>query len=159
LFVDSTNWRFYVILGQKSLEKFSVTPVGIAFKSFYDAKIASNESSLAIYQSKSDAKVTDDFFQSSKTHWENLRKFINEILPPYLPDSGFIGGERPGEDDFHVAAWLARITATTGGNPDKDGVKALEKELGGPVPTKIANYWNSWSERESWKITYSEGLH
>ena len=85
--------------------------------------------------------------------------FIKDILPGYLPDSGFIGGERPGEDDFHVAAWLARIAATLGGDAGKDGVHALEKELGVPVPDKVANYWAAWSERESWKITYREGLH
>ena len=76
-------------------------------------------------------------------------------MPGYLPESGLIGGERPGEDDFHVGAWLARIVSTTGGKE----VSALEAELGQPVPPKVVSYWNAWSERDSWKKVYAQGLH
>jgi len=144
---------------QTALEKYSATPHAVPFKSFYEAKISGNGNLLAIYQAKVPDHVKNGFFESSKQHWENLRVFIKETLPGYLPESGFIGGERPGEDDFHVAAWLARIAATLGGDAGKDGVKVLEKELEGPVPNKVANYWAAWSERESWKVTYREGLH
>jgi len=144
---------------QKALEKFAATPGAAEFKPFYDAKIAGNGGLLAIYQSEAPAHVRDGFFQSSQQHMDNIRTFIQDILPGYLPESGFIGGERPGEDDFHVAAWLARVAATMGGSADKDGVKALEKEINGPVPAKIAQYWTVWSERGSWKTVYAGGLH
>lgn len=141
------------------MEKFSVTDEAAPFKSFYDEKIAGNGHLLNIYTHKAPAHVKDGFFGVSNAHWANLRTFIVETLPVYLPESGFIGGEKPGEDDFHVAAWLARIVATLSGAADKDGVQVLEKEVDGPVPAKIVSYWAAWTERQSWKVTYSGGLH
>ena len=110
---------------------------------------------LAIYQSKVSNEVKGVFFDQSKRHWENLNAFILDELPKILPEKGFLGGDNPGEDDFHLGAWLARIVATTGG---KD-VSALEAELGQSVPPKIVAYWATWSVRDSWKKVYAQGLH
>jgi hypothetical protein len=121
--------------------------------------MASNGSLLAIYQSKASSDVREGFLESSKQHMENIAEFVRNILPDYLPESDFIGGERPGEDDFHVVAWLSRLSAIAGGAADKDGIKALEKELNGPVPEKVVRYFAAWSERDSWKTIYAKGLH
>jgi len=103
--------------------------------------------------------VKNDFFNKSKAHWAALRTFILDILPEYLPNSGFIGGVRPGEDDFHVAAWLARIACVSGAKKTEEGLKELKKEVGVPIPEKVAQYWNAWGQRESWKKVYQNGLH
>jgi hypothetical protein len=76
-----------------------------------------------------------------------------------LPETGFIGGAEPGEDDFHVGAWLARVTWVCGGNKEADGYKALEKELNVEVPPKIVSYWKAWAVRPSWQKVYAETLH
>jgi hypothetical protein len=105
--------------------------------------------------------VVRQFIARSNIHWKNVSRFVSTDLPVYLPDSGFIGGDKPGEDDFHLAVWLARTVAVLGGTPDKNGVKALEKELGGSetVPQKVQNYWKLWSGRDSWKTQYNKALH
>jgi hypothetical protein len=99
------------------------------------------------------------FFEQSKAHWDAVRSFILNILPAYLPNSGFVGGVKPGEDDFHVAAWLARIASARGAKKTEQGLKELEKEVGMSVPEKVAKYWNAWAQRESWKTVYQDGLH
>jgi hypothetical protein len=72
--------------------------------------------------------VKNDFFDNSKAHRDGLRSCILVILPGYLPSGGrFIGGAEPGEDDFHVAAWLARI-ASVGAEKTEQGLGELEKE-------------------------------
>lgn len=147
--------NYFVFSGQKALEHHSTTPDGNEHGDFYKAKIAGNGGLLAIYSGTAPDKATQQFYATSQQHWENLRKFILEELPGYLPESGFIGGERPGEDDFHLGAWLARIVATTGG---KDA-SALEAELGQSVPPKVVAYWATWSVRDSWKKVYAQGLH
>lgn len=141
--------------GQKALEHHAASSEGAEHSEFYKAKIAGNGGILSIYNGSATAEATQQFYETSQQHWVQLRKFILEELPGYLPEHGFIGGERPGEDDFHVGAWLARIVATTGG---KD-VGALEAELGHPVPPKVIEYWNTWSVRDSWKKVYADGLH
>jgi hypothetical protein len=103
--------------------------------------------------------VKNDFFEQSKAHWDALRSFILDILPAYLPNGGFIGGVKPGEDDFHVAAWLARIASVSGAKKTEEGMNELEKEVGMPIPEKVAKYWNVWVQRESWKKVYQDGLH
>jgi len=144
---------------QKALEKHAQLPEAAAFKSFYEEKKALNGGVLAIYKGEvpEDAKL--GFFAQSKAHWETIVAFIMKDLPATLPSSGFLGGAEPGEDDFHLGAWLARIANLRGGTVDKDGYKALELETRQPVPAKVASYWAAWSERQSWKTVYANGLH
>lgn len=144
---------------QNALDKHSVHEDAVEHAAFYEEKLTSNGQVLAIYQSKVPEAVKNGFFEKSKKHWESLRSFIVEVLPGYLPDHGFIGGAQPGEDDFHVAAWLARIAAASGAKQTEQGLQALKKELGSEVPDKVASYWNAWSERESWKGVYGSALH
>jgi hypothetical protein len=89
-----------------------------------------------------------------------LKAFILKELSDILPESGFLGGDKPGEDDFHLAAWLARLVFVTGGgDSSKDGVHAIEKELDKPTPEKVVSYWTAWSSRKSWQEVYAKGLH
>lgn len=145
--------------GQEALRKHSLTPEGVEFKEFYDAKLTGNGALHAVYTG---AAPADGFFAKSNAHWDALRQFILSELPGYLPEpsspSGpFIFGAAPGEDDFHLAAWLARIVAASGGS--KVGLDALARELGESVPGKIQAYWAAWAERDSWKKLYGEALH
>ena len=141
------------------MEKNSVLPDAAAFKEFYDAKKAGNGGILAIYKGAVPEDAKQQFFKQSDAHWQNIAVFITEELPAVLPESGFLGGETPGEDDFHLAAWLARIAFLAGGANDKDGYKALEKETKEPIPAKVAAYWQAWVERPSFKKVYQNGLH
>lgn len=76
-----------------------------------------------------------------------------------LPDTPFFGGEDPGEDDFHLAAWLTRIAFVAGGGKEQDGVPALENGLGIKLHPKVSAYWGAWSVRKSWQEVYASGLH
>jgi hypothetical protein len=142
--------------GQDALEKYSVTPEAAPFKAFYEAKKAGNGGLLAIYKGEASAADTEAFIKQSQEVWANIVEYITVDLPALLPASGFLGGERPGEDDFHVGAWLARISMVSG---VKENVTELEGPLGKPVPEKVAAYWASWSTRPTWKKVYAEGLH
>ena len=141
------------------MEKNSVLPEAAAFKEFYDAKKAGNGGILAIYKGAVPEDVKQQFFKQSDAHWQNIAVFITEELPAVLPESGFLGGETPGEDDFHFGAWLARVTWVCGGDKEEEGYKALVKELKGDVDPKIVAYWKAWSARPSWKKVYAETLH
>ncbi|KAI0361707.1 hypothetical protein OH77DRAFT_1417974 [Trametes cingulata] len=144
---------------QKSLEKNSTHPEAGPFKAFYDEKKAGNGGILTIYKGEASEEAKQAFFKHSAQHWDALASFLLNDLPALLPDSGFLGGDSPGEDDFHLGAWLARIVHLTGGKADKDGYKSLEKETKKPIPPKVAAYWAAWIERPSFKRVYVEGLH
>ena len=110
---------------------------------------------IEIYKGSAPQRAKDDFFAKSANHWESIRKLILEDIPGVLPTTGFIVGDKPGEDDFHLGAWLSRIVTITGGND----VRSLSTELGQDVPKKIEDYWKAWSQRASWKDVYINGLH
>lgn len=99
------------------------------------------------------------FFHSSTIHWNNLKQFISDDLTKLLPDTGFLGGVNPGEDDFHLAAWLARIAFVAGASKEQDGVRALENGFNIELHPRICAYWGAWSSRKSWQDVYAKGLH
>ncbi|KAJ4001283.1 hypothetical protein F5050DRAFT_40454 [Lentinula boryana] len=136
---------------QAALEKYSVHPEAEPHKSFYDEKIAANGAFLTLYQGKSSK---DDFFAQSRAHFNNIATFFKGPLLSYLPESGFIGGEIPGEDDYHLGAWLTRIAASVGAKNKDDAIPAFEKGFGEQVPAKIVSYWEAWTERPSWIKVY-----
>jgi len=144
---------------QNALDKYSKSPEGSPFKEYYETKLAGNGNILAIYKGEVPEDVKNGFFEQSQKHWETISAFILNDLPGILPDSGFFGGAEPGEDDFHLAAWLSRIGFLTGGKADKDGYKAIEKETKQPIPAKVAAYWQAWAARPSWQKVYADGLH
>ncbi|KAG2149816.1 hypothetical protein BD769DRAFT_1649208 [Suillus cothurnatus] len=137
---------------QNALAKYSGTSQSADHREFYDTKIAEN--------SRAPENVKNSFFEYSRAHLDTLKAFILKELSDILPESGFLGGDKPGEDDFHLAAWLARLVFVTGGgDSSKDGVHAIEKELDKPTPEKVVSYWTAWSSRKSWQEVYAKGLH
>ncbi|KAF7339892.1 GST N-terminal domain-containing protein [Mycena venus] len=144
---------------QEALEKLSADPEAEAFKAFYETKKGQNGGLLAIVTGKAPEEHKAGFFDKSQAHFDSVKTAVFEVIPGFLPDSGFIGGEAPGEDDFHVGAWLTRIAATTGAKSADDALAAMEKAYGAPVPAKVAAYWGAWTARPSWKKVYAGGLH
>ncbi|KAG8812259.1 hypothetical protein FRC18_003034, partial [Serendipita sp. 400] len=93
----------------------------------------------------------------SQENWDAVANFVITVLPPYLPEQGFIGGDIPGEADFHVGGYLARIASVIGGENKKGGAKVFEAF--GPVPVSLSQYWDTWADRKSWNVVYKDGLH
>lgn len=145
--------------GQHALGRYSSQPDTAQHKSYYDSKLASNGFLLSIYQGTASDHDKQAFFQQSTSHWRNLKQFISEELATLLPDATFFGGDNPSEDDFHLAAWLARIAFVAGSGKEQDGVRALENGLGIELHPKISAYWGAWSSRKSWQEVYATGLH
>ncbi|KAG8219959.1 hypothetical protein J3R82DRAFT_964 [Butyriboletus roseoflavus] len=144
---------------QDALGHYSSQPNAALYKAFYDSKLASNGYFLSIYQGTAPDFDKRAFFQQSTSHWNNLKQFISEELASLLPDTTFFGGGHPSEDDFHLAAWLARMAFVAGGGKEQDGVRALENGLGIELHPKISAYWGAWCSRKSWQEVYATGLH
>jgi len=131
-------------------------------KEFYASKLPDLQHMEGIYSGSASAEDLQAFFQKSTQHWQEIDIFVSEKLPRYLPAHGFIEGPAPGEADFHVAAWLARIvdccidSQTASCNEE---MQALARELRDEVPEEVERYWNNWTRRESWKTVYQGGLH
>ncbi|KAL0950958.1 hypothetical protein HGRIS_007709 [Hohenbuehelia grisea] len=152
--------KVFLAQRQEALNSISATPEAQAFSNFYTAKLAGNGGLLDIYHGKAPATAKNGFFEQSRSHFENVAKYTIEILPQRLPTgTAFIDGEVPGETDFHVGAWLARIAATCGASKSGEGVKALEAAFGKTIPDRLQQYYNAWIARDSWKALYAEGLH
>ncbi|KAF7306659.1 GST N-terminal domain-containing protein [Mycena indigotica] len=161
---------------QKALEKYLQDPAAAPYKTFLEGKKAFNggklfnflskhylltwtQGLLAVVNGTASAEHKAGFFAQSQAHFASVKTGLYEVVPGLLPESGFIGGEIPGEDDFHVGAWLTRIAATTGATSADNGVESLGKAYGGPVPAKVAAYWAAWTARPSWKKVYASSLH
>ncbi|KAJ6574818.1 hypothetical protein B0H19DRAFT_1254469 [Mycena capillaripes] len=144
---------------QAALEKYSAGPDAEEFKAFYETKKTQNGGLLAIVQGKAPEEHKASFFSKSNAHFESVQTAVFEVLPSALPDNGFIGGDVPGEDDFHLGAWLTRIAATTGAKTSEDAVAAMNAAYGAAVPAKVVAYWGAWTARPSWKKVYANGLH
>ncbi|KAL0572477.1 hypothetical protein V5O48_009484 [Marasmius crinis-equi] len=144
---------------QGALEKFSKTPEGTGLKDFYEPRLKGNGDLHAIYQNKASEEEKKKFFAHSNEHYDAIAAFIHDELPKHLPESGFIGGSTPGEDDLHLGAWLARIATTNGATSGDNGLAAFEKAYGKSLPPKVATYWNTWSSHSVFKKVYAEGTH
>ncbi|KAF7319917.1 GST N-terminal domain-containing protein [Mycena kentingensis (nom. inval.)] len=144
---------------QIAIEKYLADPEAAPFKDFLEAKKVQNGGMLAVVKGTAPTEAKAGFFAQSQAHFDRVKSAVLELLPGFLPDSGFIGGAVPGEDDFHVGAWLTRIAATVGAKSAEDALTAFEKEYGTPVPGKVAEYWRAWTARPSWQKVYADGLH
>ncbi|KAF7436997.1 hypothetical protein PC9H_003831 [Pleurotus ostreatus] len=145
---------------QDTLAKVAASIEGKEFEEFYADKIAGNGGLLDIYRGNALEATKDGFFQQSQDHFANVGAYILKSLPQRLPEAtAFLGGDIPGEDDFHLGAWLARIAATVGAIKSEEGLTALKDAFGAEVPEQVAGYWKAWSSRDSWKDVYGEGLH
>ncbi|KAF9068033.1 hypothetical protein BDP27DRAFT_1224845 [Rhodocollybia butyracea] len=145
--------------GRKSaaLNEYSTLPEAEPHKSFYDKKIASNGAFLDLYQGTA-TEAKSVFFAQSQAHFNNIQAFFNGSLASYLPHSGFLGGETPGEDDYHLCAWITRIAASLGAKQKDDAIPTLENAFESSVPPKVSAYWQAWIRRPSFTTVYPE-LH
>jgi hypothetical protein len=142
--------------GQKTLERVAPTAPP-ELKPFFDAKLAGNGGAVAIYADGAPAEKTGPFFKTSQANWNAVANFVTVVLPVHLPEQGFVGGDVPGETDFHLGAYLARIVSVLGGQNEQDGWKSLSAF--GEVPASVSQYWKAWQARESWNVVYKDGLH
>ncbi|KAJ7511294.1 hypothetical protein B0H11DRAFT_2386990 [Mycena galericulata] len=148
----------YLARRQPALEKYSQGPDAAQFKALYDTKLALNTSTLALFTGKAPAEAKAGYFSQSKEHFAAVKTALFEVFPGLLPERGFIGGENPGEEDYHLAAWITRIAATSGAISRTDALAAFNATYGAQVPAKVAAYWGAWSERASWKKVYAASL-
>lgn len=126
-------------------------------KAFYDAKLAGNTGALAIYGGAAPADKVEPYFKLSQANWDAVGNFVTTVLPKYIPAQGFTGGEIPGEADFHLGAWLARIAMVLGAPNEAGSWKSFEAF--GEVPSSVSQYWKTWQARDSWSVVYKDGLH
>jgi hypothetical protein len=132
-------------------------------KAFYEKKIASISQLHALFNGQATEDTKRDFFSTSTALWDAIEVFVLETLPAALShhdgstEGPFISGARPGVDDFHVGAWLARVASLLGVHTSKEGVGALQRRFG-PLPENVKLYWAAWIARDSWVKAYPDGV-
>ncbi|KAJ7659590.1 hypothetical protein DFH06DRAFT_1402591 [Mycena polygramma] len=131
---------------QAALEKYSQESEAEEFQAFYKNKKSRSGELLAIFSGKASEEDKISFFNKSAAHSASIKTAVFEVLPGALPDSGFLGGNAPGEDDFHLGAWLTRIAASTGAKTANDAVEAMNAAYGEKIPAKVAAYWGAWCD-------------
>lgn len=144
-----------------ALKRYAATPDAEPFRAFYEKKIALVADALALYSGTAPDAAKQGYFARSTTIWASFRTFIFETLPAALAKSEgqFLGGERPGEDDFHVGGWLSRISLVSGATTVEQAPGKLEERLGGPIPESVQKYLQAWGQRSSWQKVYADRLH
>ena len=141
------------------MKKYAASDEGQAHKTFYDQKIASISHVHAMLNGHASDGDKQGYFARSTDLWVSIKAFAVETLPGAITVGPFIGGARPGVDDFHVGAWIARIAFVVGAKKSEEGIGALEKKFG-PLPEKVKGYWNAWIARDSWVNAYPDhALH
>jgi len=141
------------------LKKYAATPEGQVHKAFYDKQITKLEGLQAVLNGQAPDDGKQQFFSKCSALWDGIKVFIVETLPTAITEGPFIGGVRPGVDDFHVGAWIARIAFVSGAQKSEEGLSALEKKFG-PLDEKVKAYWTAWIARDSWVKAYANNaLH
>lgn len=141
------------------LKKYAATPEAQVHKEFYDKQITKLSGLHAVLNGQAPDDGKQRFFSKSSALWDSIKVFIVETLPSAITEGPFIGGVRPGVDDFHVGAWIARIAFVSGAQKSEEGLAALEKRFG-PLDEKVKAYWTAWIGRDSWVKPYPENaLH
>jgi hypothetical protein len=141
--------------GLEHLKKYAAAPEGQVHKAFYDEKIESIGRNSAVFSGNATQEHRQGHFAASTDLWVAIKAFAVETLPAAITAGPFIGGSRPGVDDFHVGAWLARIAFILGAHKSDEGIAALEKNFG-PLPEKVKVYWSAWIVRDSWVKAYPD---
>jgi len=145
--------------GLSHLKKYAATVEAQVHKAFYDRQITSISGLHAILNGQAPDHAKQGLFSKSSALWDGIKVFIVETLPTAINEGPFIGGVRPGVDDFHVGAWIARIARVSGAQKSEEGLSALEKRFG-PLPEKVKAYWTAWIGRDSWVKAYRDNdLH
>ncbi|GBE77977.1 hypothetical protein SCP_0108590 [Sparassis crispa] len=163
---------------------------------FWEVRKTATEKTLQVYaDAEKETSALDEagkarrkeFFESAKAAWRGLKEVFalltQEMIGPYVL------GDQLSIADLHLAAWLARLAALSGGTVSEDGntiVRKVEEHVGGgfklPVDflvsearrragvvvsetesteeqSRMAAFWDAVRERGSFKKVYGEGLH
>jgi hypothetical protein len=145
--------------GLGNLKKYAATLEAQVHKAFYDKQITNISSLLAVLNGQVPDEGKQSLFSRSTALWDGIKVFIVQTLPTAITEGPFIGGVRPGVDDFHVGAWIARIAFVSGAQKSEEGVAVLERRFG-PLPEKVNAYWTAWIGRDSWVKAYpNNALH
>jgi hypothetical protein len=148
-----------IFAGLGHLKKYAAAPEGEAHKPFYDRQITKLSGLHALINGQAPDEAKQGYFTTCTGLWDGIKVFVIETLPAAIAEGPFIGGARPGVDDFHVGAWIARIAFVSGAQKSEEGLAALEKRFG-PLPEKVKAYWAAWIARDSWVKAYAENaLH
>jgi len=140
------------------IKEFADLPESAPYKALYDEKLAGTEGLLAIYEGKVPEDAKQKFFSTSKANYESSRTFLLETLPSAITSGPFVAGDVPGEDDFHVVAWLFHAALIAGATHANEGLSALEKHFGASIPDKVKVLYEAWLPRESFKATYPNDI-
>ena len=151
------------------MKAFAGTLEAQMHKAFYDKKIASISKLHALLNGQATEDTKLDFFTTSTALWDAIKVLVLETLPAALShhhdgddnsdgtEGPFISGARPGVDDFHVGAWLARVASLLGAHTSKEAVDALQRRFG-PSPENVKLYWAAWIARDSWVKAYPDSV-
>jgi hypothetical protein len=139
--------------GLGHLKTYAAAPEGQVHRPFYEARITKLSGLLAVLNGQATNDAKQAFFSKSTALWDNVKVFMVETLPAAIAEGPFIGGARPGVDDFHVGVWVARFAWVSGARKSEEGVSMLEKRFGS-LPEKVKAYWAAWIARDSWVMAY-----
>ncbi|KAL0249931.1 hypothetical protein I308_103234 [Cryptococcus tetragattii IND107] len=87
---------------------------------------------------------------SCTTTWTERLPEVCAKLEEMMEEPYFLG-DQISLADLHVISWLARLVSIADGSLTKDGLNALEAKTGKPLGDKLRNFWNLWTERESFQ--------
>jgi hypothetical protein len=121
------------------LKKYAATPEAQAHRAFYDGQITKISGLQGLLNGQAPDDGKQRFFSKSSALWDGIKVFIVETLPNAISEGPFIGGVRPGVDDFHIGAWIEPIAFVSGAQKSEEGLSVLEK-IFGPLPEKVKTY-------------------
>ncbi|CAK9783587.1 hypothetical protein CC85DRAFT_287773 [Cutaneotrichosporon oleaginosum] len=141
---------------QKALDQYA--PAGGEFASFLQEKQKGNGALLSFYTGNPDEAVRQKMYADAAAQWKSAGNLIRGEITHILrktPGSFLGGSDAPGEADFHLITWLARIITDAGGKPGSvsgEAFAALQQRIGSePIDPVVAGYWDTWTQRPSFK--------
>jgi len=141
---------------QDALDKYA-PEAPAEFKKFLEEKQKGNRQLLEFYTGNPDDAAKRAHYKATKEMWTSAGIVIRGVITQALQKTGgpFAGGDKPGEPDFHIITWLARMATNAGvepGSPASVAIPKLQEKTGGhafdPV---VSKYWDAWTQRESFK--------
>lgn len=141
---------------QKALDKFAPSAPE-EFKSFLEKKQKDNQQLLDFYNGNPDDAAKQQHYAATKEMWRSAGIVIRGVLTQAIQKNGgtYAGGDKPGEADFHIITWLARMATNAGVEPGASASEAIGKLRdytgGHAIDPSVEKYWDAWSKRDSFK--------
>lgn len=146
----------YLAEARKGASETSVSPKNgsLIFEQkivqFLEEKLKSSEEVWQLYHGQSGEEKLKQFFDISIKTWTERLPEVCAKLEEMMEEPYFLG-DQISLADLHVISWLARLVSIADGSLTKDGLNALEAKTGKPLGDKLRNFWNLWTERESFQ--------